>query len=131
MFQGFIFQVLVLKFGVRDVVYKPLIPQRETLVLLVSSKLWIMMCAGWGKVSKIVSQPFLPTSGWFPPDVKRLFFQFLLVFCFALFPLEELVLYIAVDLVCSWEEINSGSSYLTILNQNLAWYSNLFNRVLT
>ena len=31
---------------------------------------------------------------------------------------EEIFLYVAVHLVCLWEEVSSGSSYFTILNQN-------------
>ena len=31
---------------------------------------------------------------------------------------EEIVPYVAVDSVCPWEEVSSGSSYVTILNWN-------------
>lgn len=38
---------------------------------------------------------------------------------------EETVPYVAMESVCLWEEMNSGSSYVAILNQNLV---NLFLR---
>lgn len=33
--------------------------------------------------------------------------------------LEETATYVAVDLVCLWEEVNSESFYITIFNQDL------------
>ena len=35
------------------------------------------------------------------------------------FSLEATILYMAVDLAYPWEKVSSGSSYITILNQNL------------
>lgn len=43
--------------------------------------------------------------------------QFLVFFFFP--PPEEIVLCVAVDLVCLWEEMSLGSSFVAILNWNL------------
>ena len=39
--------------------------------------------------------------------------------------LRGIVPYLAIDLVCLWEEVSSGYSHVTILNQNLLSYQKL------
>lgn len=43
---------------------------------------------------------------------------FRVCFCFS----EKVVPYVAVDLVCLWEDVSSGSCYVTILNGNLYYF---------
>lgn len=70
--------------------------------------------AGGGIYGEIVSRPFLPALILFSsclPNVKWLLYQFLGF-------IREVVPYITVDLVLTWEEVSSGSFYVSILNQN-------------
>lgn len=95
---GFVFQVLVLKVGVSDVVYKPFIPQREALVLWVSFRLWVIVCGG--------GEGYQDCDSAFPTHFRVVSLSFawckevVLRVCACVYvSLEELALYVAVDLV--------------------------------
>ena len=49
--------------------------------------------------------------------------------CFSFNPTEEIVPCVAVDLVCLLERVNSGSSYVAILNQTLGFSSFSIDKV--
>lgn len=83
-------------------------PHRKKLWVL-STLLSISHCAWGGVYSKIVSQPLLP------PLVCVCFLIWCVVVAqlvFTFFP-EEIVPYVAVDLVCPLEKVNSGFSYFS------------------
>lgn len=89
---------LVLKRGVpnvRNKPFAPLLPDGGSLL-------------GGGVYDEIVSGTFLLASLCFPsclPNLKGLLCQFFK---------EKIVPFIAVDSICPWEEVNSGSSYVAI-----------------
>ena len=74
---------------------------------------------GWGTsrvYGEIVSQPFLPVLMCF--FITFALHEGVVPLVFSIFS-EEIILNVAVDPVCPWEEVSSGFSYLTILNWNL------------
>lgn len=72
---------------------------------------------GGGVPHQLAAQPLPPTFTGFSPlsDAWKWLRQFLGFFFFFS---EEVVSYGAVDWLWLWEEVNSGSSYVTILSQN-------------
>lgn len=88
---------------------------REKL-LVGRSFLIIRHCAQGMVYGKIVFQAFLSISVWVMvfshlPNVQDLLSQFLDFF-------QREFLCVAVDLVCPWEEMSSGGTYVTILDCN-------------
>lgn len=82
----------------------------------IMSFLWIVGHHTMGGVfSKIVSHLLLPVliRGFLDCPLRRSLLAIVLWFLS-----EEIFLYVAVHSVCLWEEVSSGSSYFTILNQN-------------
>ena len=74
-------------------------------------------CAGRGADREIVSQPLLCLFMW---TFSHFFRHVEITHILDLFA-GNVVLYVAVGLVCLWEEVSSGSSFGACLNQNLTF----------
>lgn len=70
-------------------------------------------CTRIGVYDDILSQPLLPS--WICVLFSQCVGATQLIF---VFPSEEIVPYVAVNLVCPWEEVGSESSYIRILDWN-------------
>lgn len=114
MFWGLISQVQILKVGMSNKDFKAYIP-REKLQFLSPFLIVGHLATGW-VYGKNVSQPFLPALMFLFVYLSDKLVT-LLVFGVFIFS-EEIVPYVAVDSVYLWKEMNSGSSYIGILNQN-------------
>lgn len=102
-----------LKVGVSDVGWKPCASQREAQIWEIPLALCAWPCMVWHWWRARISASSACSGGCFlTHPVCSSHWA-----CFG-FLSEEIVLYIAIGLVCLWEEVSSGSSYVATCNWN-------------
>lgn len=111
--KGVVSQLQVLKVGVHNAGLKLFAPKGDTLDIEFPPN-YGSLCTSWGLQQDCLSISYPLKCGFFSfaqcVGIAELVFR-------VFFP-EEIGPHLAIDSVCLWEEVSSGSSYLPVLNQN-------------